>query len=292
MRAVTPEAWATRLSGPPMLSSEGFGWRSGLIRRWRGTEAEMSQPPLDHHYVVLHLGGAKRVTRIGEARSVTRHVEEGALTLVPAGTRYEWRTEGPIDFAHLYVHPARLNHAIAITFDRDAAAVALHDEVGFDDPLLQQIVRAMLAEVEQHGAAGRPYLEVLFDAALATLVRRHSSAGEVKAVARHALAPVRLRRVLDYMEASLALPVSLAALAEVAGLSRFHFSRAFRSAMGEPPLAYLARRRLETAKRMLRTSETPLREVARLSGFNSPSRFADRFRRHMGVTPSDYRRQL
>ena len=252
----------------------------------------MSQPPLDHHYVVLHLGGPKRVTRTGGAGDVTREVDEGALTIVPAGTRYEWRTEGPIDFAHLYVHPARLNHAVAMVFDRDAARVALHDEVGLTDPLLSETLRAMLHEVEVNGAAGRPYLEVLFDCALATLVRRHSSAGDVRQPARHALAPVRLRRVLDHMEASLAEPVSLASLAEVAGLSRFHFNRAFRAAMGEPPLAYLGRRRLEAAKRLLRTGDQPLRDVASLSGFTSPSRFAEQFRRHTGVTPSDYRRQL
>lgn len=292
MRALSPVAWASHLSGPPMLTSDPIGGRSGLIRRWRGTEADMSQPPLDHHYVVLHLGGPKRVTRTGEGVSITREVEEGALTIVPAGTRYEWRTEGPIDFAHLYVHPARLNHAVAMTFDRDAAAVSLRDEVGVSDPLLRETLLAMLDEVERRGAAGRPYMEVLFDAALATLVRRHSSAGEVTAPARHALAPVRLRRVLDFMESALGEPVDLARLAEVAGLSRFHFSRAFRSAMGEPPLAYLTRRRLEGAKRLLRSSDQPLREVARQSGFASPSRFAHRFRRHTGLSPSDYRRHL
>ena len=292
MRAVTPEAWADRLSGPPLLTSDGFGWRSGLIRRWRGTQAHMSQPPLDHHYVVLHLGGPKRVTRTGAGHSVTRELDAHALTIVPAGTRYEWRTDGPIDFAHLYVHPSRLNHVVAMVFDRDAASVALHDEVGLTDPLLSELLRAMLHEVEAHGPAGRPHLEVLFDCALATLVRRHSSAGEVTQPARHALAPVRLRRVLDHMEAALGQPVDLAALAQTAGLSRFHFNRAFRAAMGEPPLAYLGRRRLEAAKRMLRTGENPVREVARLSGFASPSRFAARFRRHTGVTPSEYRRHL
>ena len=292
MRAVTPEAWAAQLSAPPTLTSDYVRSRSGLIRRWKGTDAAMSQPPLDHHYLVLHMGGPKRVTRMGGLRDVTRDIEDGALTLVPAGTRYEWCTEGPIDFAHLYIHPARLNHAIAMVFDRDASAVALHDDVGFQDMLLSETLRAMLADVETHGPSSRPYLEVLFDCALATLVRRHSSAGEVTQVARHALAPVKLRRVLDYMEASLAEPVTLASLAGVAALSRFHFARAFRCAMGEPPLAYLTRRRIEAAKRMLRIEGRSVGEVARLAGFRSPSRFSALFRRFTGLTPSDFRRQL
>ena len=62
--------------------------------------------------------------------------------------------------------------------------------------------------------------------------------------------------------------------------------------MGEPPLAYVGRRRLETAKRLLRNSEIAVGEVARRSGFASPSHFSDSFRRHTGMAPSQFRRQL
>ena len=127
---------------------------------------------------------------------------------------------------------------------------------------------------------------------LANLVTKHSSCGEVVAPARHALAPVRLRRVLDHVEAAIGGAITLGDLAAVAGLSRFHFSRAFHNAMGEPPLAYVGRRRLETAKRLLRSSEAAVGEVARRSGFASASHFSDSFRRHTGMAPSQFRRQL
>lgn len=292
MRAFSPSVYAESISAPPIVDSESSTWRSGLLRRWRGTRSDMSQPPLDHHYIVLHLGGPKRVSRIGAGATVTADVEEGAITIVPAGARYEWNTVGPIDFAHLYVHPTRLNHAISMMFDRDAAAVTLSDDVGVTDPLLSETIQAMLREVEQGAATGAPYLEALFATALANLVHRHSSVGQVTAPARHALAPVRLRRVLDFVEAEMAGPISLGQLAGAAGLSRFHFSRAFHNAMGEPPLAYVARRRLDTAKRMLRESEIAVGEVARRTGFVSASHFSDSFRRRTGLAPSQFRRQL
>lgn len=252
----------------------------------------MSQPPLDHHYLVLHLGGPKRVTRTGGGVSRTADVPVGAVTIVPAGTRYEWNTIGPIDFAHLYIHPSRLNHVIATVFDRDPTAVRLEDAVGLVDPMLTETLQAMLAEAERPAEGGRRFLEVLFDTAVATLVRRHSTAGEVTALSRHALAPVRLRRVLDHVERRLGAPLTLAELSEVAGLSRFHFSRAFAAAMGEPPLAYVGRRRLETAKRLLRETDRPVGAVGAAAGFGSPSRFAEAFRRRTGLTPSAWRRQL
>lgn len=291
-RGVTPERWATSLLDPPILSSEGSGWRSGLVRRWTGSRADMVQPPLNQHYVVLHLGGRKHVTRRGAGRTHCAEVEPGALTIVPAGARYDWTTIGPIDFAHLYVDPARLNNIIALKFDRDPSAVSLDDAIGVVDPLLSGIIAEMLAQVSSGRNGSGAYLEAMFDLALVNLVHHHSSVGHVTAPARHALAPVRLRRVLDHIEARLAEPLRLADLAGVAGLSRFHFSRAFQNAMGEPPLTYVARRRLEVAKRLLRGADIALSEVAQRAGYTSPSHFAVSFRRHMGQTPSAFRRQV
>lgn len=291
IRLTSPEAWGDSLSTRPIVASERFGRRCGLIRRWRGADALVSQPPLDHHYVVLHLGGAKRVTRRGDGATRQADVAESAITIVPAGTRYEWRTEGVIDFAHLYVHPTRLNHAVTRMFDRDAAGVTLGDAIGVVDPLLASLMGEMLAEVE-HAPAGCAYMEALFDLALAALVRKYSSVAVNSQPARYALAPVRLRRVLDCVEAGLSGRLELEVLAQAAGQSRFHFSRMFHNAMGEPPSAYVLRRRLDTAKILLRTTGLPLAEIARRTGFSSASHFSNRFKRHAGVPPSDYRRQL
>ncbi len=130
-RPTTPDHWAASLrGGSPVISSDRSGWRSGLVRRWTDVSGEISQPPIDHHYVVLHLGGPKHVTRIGAGRTHRASVAEGALMRVPAGTRYEWITVGPIDFAHLYVHPARFNSVIAGQFGRDPTAVTLDEQVG------------------------------------------------------------------------------------------------------------------------------------------------------------------
>ncbi len=293
MKRVTPQTWAEDLSGPPVLTSSGLGWRSGLLRRWRGVQANISQPPLDHHYLVLHLGGPKRVKRTGMNGTLAVDIGEGGVTIVPAGTRYEWQTEGPIDFAHLYIHPARLNHAISLIAGREGSARCLEEKVGVNDPLLTQLLREMLDELQHRGGEGSPYTDALFDAVLSNLASKHASASVAShAPARHALAPIRLRRVLDHIEGALGHPIDLAGLAKVAGLSRFHFSRAFHNAMGEPPLTYVQRRRLDMAKRLLRGSEMPLAQVAREIGFASASHFSDTFKRHTGLQPSQYRRQL
>jgi AraC family transcriptional regulator len=286
---LSPRAWGDRLSGPPLLASDADGWRTGVVRRWRGTHPVMSQPPLDHHYVVLHLGGPKVVERRGPEGASRYDVADQSLTIVPAGASFEWSTTGPIDFAHLYVHPARLDRAVARAFDREPSAVRLDCVVGAYDPLLASLILAMLQEVEQPSPWRAPYLDALLETAMVQLARRHSSIAAVGRTARHALAPSRLRRVLEHVDAHLDGPISLDMLAGVAGLSRFHFSRAFRNAVGEPPLAYVARRRVEAARALLARTDLSLADVARRTGFGSASWFSTAFRRHTGLQPSAYR---
>lgn len=103
------------------------------------------------------------------------------------------------------------------------------------------------------------------------------------------MAAWQVRAVLAHMDARLAEPLTLDALARVAGVSRFHFSRCFRNAVGEPPLRHLARMRIAAACRLLRDSPAPVAEVAQAVGYRSPQAFARAFERNCGCTPSAYR---
>lgn len=291
--AITPATWGRMLSAPPILGGDDLGWRTSLVRRWTGTDAAMSQPPLDHHYVIVHLGGRKTVERRSlDGPPQTFAVEEGTISIAPAGSAFEWRTSGPIDFAHFYVSPARFDRIVALVFDREPSRVALTASVGIADPLLAQMILCMLDEVQRRSPWRAAYLDALSEAATIHLAGRHSSLADVDQCARHALAPSRLRRVLAHIEASLGGPITLENLASVAGLSRYHFGRVFRSATGEAPLAFVAQRRVERARMMLRDSSLPLSEIARQTGFASPAYFSTAFRRVTGMAPSDYRRQL
>lgn len=291
--AISPQVWGRMLSAAPTVASDEHGWRTALVRRWTGTDADMRQPQLDHHYVVLHLGGPKTVERRGPGGVDRFEVEEGSLTIVPKGTSFEWRTTGPIDFAHLYIHPAMLGRAIRPAPDRQSSGLVLRDGVGVQDRLLAELILGMLAEVERPSAWRTPYLDALFDTAVFHLARHHACAvAEVDTVARHVLAPLRLKRVLDHVDAALADPITLTDLAQVAGLSRFHFSRAFHSAVGEPPLTYVTRRRVEVARDLLRGTELPLSEIARRTGFNSAAYFSTAFKRRTGLNPSLFRQQF
>ncbi len=288
---VSPAGWGERLSAV-LATGRLCGGRSGCIRKWSGQNVEIFQPPLDHHLVVLHISGPKRIRRIGEGGDTTWiDIPHGAISIVPSGAQYRWRTVGPIDFAHLYVDPGRLNHAIDADFDRDHTEVQLTEAIGVVDPLLSELIRTMLEEVVTAGPEHGAYFDRLFDLALAQLALRHTTMKSVSAHARHSLAPKRLRQVLTYVESNISRPIQLDDLAHVAKLSRFHFGRAFQNAVGESPLAFVGRRRLETAKRMLKQTDDPLSIVAKRCGFLSQSHFSANFRKFTGLTPTAFRKQ-
>ncbi len=83
------------------------------------------------------------------------------------------------------------------------------------------------------------------------------------------------------------LPVSK--LAKLAGLSQYHFIRMFRKETGFTPHEYLTHTRLNTARYLLKTTRLSVKDICFQSGFSSESVFCSAFRRHTGMTPTEYR---
>jgi AraC-like DNA-binding protein len=98
-----------------------------------------------------------------------------------------------------------------------------------------------------------------------------------------------LDRVREYIDRHYKQPLTVERLADLAGLSTFHFIRAFRAAFGETPHQYLRARRLERAKELLVTTAYPVTEICDQIGFQSLGSFSSLFRRLTGETPAEYR---
>ena len=101
----------------------------------------------------------------------------------------------------------------------------------------------------------------------------------------------RLFRVLDYVDRHLEGNLSLDDMASVACLSRFHFARAFKQAVGQSPGRYVVARRLERAKALLVDGDAPLVEIALALRFSSQANFTRAFRQSTGLAPGQYRRE-
>jgi AraC-like DNA-binding protein len=124
--------------------------------------------------------------------------------------------------------------------------------------------------------------------------RVHAAFSNVEALppAQGGLTGPRLRRCLEHMEANLHRDLSLDELADVTGLSRSHFARAFRATTGASAFQRLRQLRAERAKALLAEPDRPIAEIAVQCGYARQSHFTSAFRAETGVTPAAYRRTL
>ena len=100
---------------------------------------------------------------------------------------------------------------------------------------------------------------------------------------------VRAKQMIAFLQTHFREKLTLDQVAQAASVSRNTCLSCFRRVLGLSPMEYLTQRRLEYALHLLLTSDLPVAQVAEACGFGDASYFGKRFRKQMGLTPSQYR---
>ena len=100
-----------------------------------------------------------------------------------------------------------------------------------------------------------------------------------------------MERILAYIDSHLDDNLTVEQLARYSDYSFYHFCHAFSSYTGIPAATYLRRRRMELAAKDLLAGRKSA-DVAAARGFDTSSGFAKAFRRHYGLSPTQYRREM
>lgn len=116
------------------------------------------------------------------------------------------------------------------------------------------------------------------------LARRRETAPAPESTNRDA----RIARALDYINENLNRDISVEEIAEAAWLSKYYFMRLFKAQTGESVYAYLRRKRLMNAARLIREG-TGVAQAAAESGFGDYSTFYRAFRETFGISPGELR---
>ena len=157
------------------------------------------------------------------------------------------------------------------------------------------LVRQML---EAHEAERYAYdcVESLLKLLLADLLRgteRQLPAASARPLPATSHAEQRIvDRLIQIISARAGEKLSLQALADEAHISTTYLHRLFRSQLGMPPGAYIAKIRAEECKLLLRGGAMSMGEIAKKLGFSSQQHFSRQFRTVTGMTPSEYVRSL
>lgn len=245
--------------------------------------------PLDHK-VVLHLATPTYFHGGIAARARELSMRPGYVSIVPAGADSTWCAGGgDVDVLHLHLAPERLSSMFHVVGKR-SEAIELVPQVAVSDDRIFELGKHCIAELRRPGT---PSLALMDSIALTLgthLLRDHSADDERSTRTNHyVIAPYRLRRAIEFIEAHLNEDIGLEHIALSAGLSTYHFSRGFKHALGQPPYRYLIKRRIERAERLLVATELSLAEIALACGFTSQQHFTSTFAKIVGMAPGRFR---
>jgi len=215
-------------------------------------------------------------------------VKPGDMFLTTSDAPYEvrWENRGDVPFKNLqvYVGLPLLKEAARDVLGITAEPPAIREFSGQRDDTLLALLQQLKGELDDPSVL---YVQSLARCLAVHLVRAYRDPTPPKA--RSGLTAFQLNQVNRLMDSHLDQSLHLADLAAAVGLSEFHFSRSFKKATGLTPIQFFTQKRMEQARRLLLETDKTVLEVSLDVGYASASHFTDVFRRHTGVTPTEYR---
>jgi AraC-like DNA-binding protein len=149
-----------------------------------------------------------------------------------------------------------------------------------------QLTRSIEAEIAGELPGFEAVATSKFQELIVYLARKYSESGGTEAVAL-----LRVGDLIGRLEKDLRENWTLEKMQSIAHMSRTNLIRTFRRATGQPPVEYLIRLRIQAAIDLLTRTDDPITTIAFRSGFNDSNYFTRQFRKAVGVTPRDYRKQ-
>lgn len=160
------------------------------------------------------------------------------------------------------------------------------------DSWVTTFLRAVVAESNQRRPGGEAVLERMSEMLFVEVLRRHVDSLPPEQTGW--LAGMRdpaVDRALALLHARPAEPWTLEKLSEDAGLSRSSLHERFVHFIGQPPMQYLTRWRMQVASGLLRDTNAKLVEISLDVGYESEAGFSRAFKREVGVSPGAWRQE-
>jgi AraC family transcriptional regulator len=259
--------------------------------QWRNDGGRMDYQRPGHHTLSVYLQGGRH-THLIETPRETGH--PGCHCILPAEHESHWNVAGPLRFVHLYLSAEAWADRIVRLLDAEPRAITLEQRIFGEDKVLATWAQGVCAR-DWQDPAERLRIDSLSQTALDHLVLQaaHPRQRQQAERATGGLSGQARRRVLEFVDAHLhSADLSLPRLAAQANLSEFHFARMFRASMGCTVHDWVAARRLDRARALLRETALPLADIATACGYAGASHLSRHVKAGTGATPGQFRRAI
>jgi AraC family transcriptional regulator len=269
------------------LASPESSWTSVAASRFRMGKVDITLPALGVPAYGVNYGQRMQLQRTLNGRTVAASAGAGQLSLLTPDAESRWVFDQPGDVAVVFLSGEVFERAIAERSGRGRASVEIAPRFAIRDMVLERVAHRLLKEIADPGPASRLVTEEIAEALAAHMICAHSNLPR-RQERSHTIAPNKLKRAQEFMLSNLHREVSLQDIASAAGMSLFHFAKAFKQATGQAPHQYLTTQRLLAARTLLHDKRLSIGEIAGSVGL-SHAHFTAVFRQQMGMTPREFR---
>jgi AraC family transcriptional regulator len=227
------------------------------IAHWQHEPLHDVVEPMAHHVVMAYNGSMQRMERRSGRSVAIGTFRPGVVIIIPEGSSSRWDIPKPVDVVQLYLPHTMLER---VAREADVAAPGdLLERTAHPDPITSRLLMSAADVLEGNAALDALFRQQVTDLLATRLLAAHTGAPTTFQPTMGGLSPKVLLRAIERLRSDSDEDVSLAALASDAGLSRFHFCRAFKESTGLSPHAWLRQHRLEQAMNMLRDTDAQRR---------------------------------
>ena len=242
----------------------------------------------EHHVISLVLDSIKNERKLDGVYSKEEQ-NFGSVAVIPAKAEHwsAWKT--PARFVLFSIQPQVLAQIAPETVNPDKVELLPAFAKSEPDRLVASISMAIKQQLENDPDGCDFYVEHLFNALLAHLVKNYCTITSLFKEYTGGLPPYKLRQAINYINDNLDQKIKLDDVAKLIDISQYYFCHLFKESTGIAPYQYVIKQRIAKAKELTKQSKLPLAEIAFECGFSSQSQMTQHFRRSVGVTPKVYR---
>lgn len=271
------ETMSQRIAGRPNPASLFAQWNGISLAHCHHSPCEFQEHQWTQHLIGIGSVGSPASVEHRLGGTFHQHsYHSHEIMVIPAQVSYQAIWQEPHEFSLLGLEPAFLEKIARESVK--ATQVELIPQLILIDPLIQQILLSLHADIIAGHPTGKLFGDSLAIALAAQLLQNHTVWKAQYPSAQTGLPPYLRDRALEFIESHLDQSFTLDQLADALGMSVFYFCRQFKQSMGITPHQYVTRRRIERAKELLWHSKLPITEIALQVGFATPSAFSRLFR--------------
>ena len=275
----------------PRFASSPSAWPGFVMEEYEVPAGEFPRRVVFRDHIFGTFEGENPVTQYWRDGKFERHhkIRRGDVTLRSNQELIGCRWDYAARIVVLAVPHATLADIFAEIIPNQLIEFRAHPTTR--DDILRHLLLALYHDMRKGSPSGSLFAEATVEAIATHALRSHGTLVPRFRRYHRGLPPGRLRSIVEYIHANLDQCLHVGQLAQMAGISSYHFGQLFKQSTGTTAHQYVLRARVRRAKELLLRTDLSLGDVGASVGLPNQSHFTELFRRRVGATPKEYRSQ-